>query len=267
MALAMEHPRRHRFFGRNRPVDAPAAPAGTEARVHPLGAGGAGMWTVLLAAWGGIAVFVGPLFGYHPTSSTAWDWSRPNWLLHAIPGAVGVLAGLMLLGMIGARGVGRRSGISLASLLAMAAGGWFVIGPAAYRMLFSTGNAYSQTMSASDNFLHQVGANLGPGALLLILGGMALKAGIANPRVVYEPLGAVAPAGATAAAPASERPVAERPADGERTVHDGTTRMATTDATDTTTGAGTGTHFAGRSEGTAAADEEPVETGRDSKEL
>lgn len=259
MALAIEHPRRHRFFGRRRAADAPAvAPAGTAARVSPLGAGGVGMWTVLLAAWGGIAVFVGPLFGYHPTSGTAWDWSRPNWLLHAIPGAVGVLAGLMLLGMIGARGVGRRSGISFAALLAMAAGAWFVIGPAAYRMMFSSGSAYSQTSSATDNFLHQIGANLGPGALLLVLAGMALKAGIANPRVVYEPVGAVAPAGRTAASDtAAERPVA-----------DGTTRMSTAGTgTGTATGAASGSHFAGHPEGAAGADEEPVETGRASGEV
>ena len=256
MALAIQHPRRHRFFGRNRAADTPAAtPAGTEARVHPLGAGGVGMWTVLLAAWGGIAVFVGPLFGYHPTSGTAWDWSRPNWLLHAIPGAVGVFAGLMMLGMIGARGVGRRSGISLAALLAMAAGAWFVIGPVAYRMIFSSGSAYSQTSSATDNFVHQIGANLGPGALLLVLAGMALKAGIANPRVVYEPVGTVAPAGTAAAGATAERPV-----------EDGTTRMSTTGTggTDAATGTATGSHSAGRPESTAGGDEEPIETGRDS---
>jgi len=218
MALAIDRPdRRRRFiFGRNRgvaPAPAVAAETRTEARVRPLGAGGVGFWTVLLAAWAGIVVFVGPLFGYHPTSGSAWDWTTQNWLLHALPGAVGVAAGLMMLGTIGARGAGRRGGLGLASLLTMAAGAWLVVGPAAYRMIES-GSPYAQPASTNSDFLHQIGANLGPGVLLLILAGMALKAGIANPRVVYEPVGqpAAPAAAAPVAAGSTRRPtVEERP--------------------------------------------------------
>ena len=251
MALALEHPRRHRWFGRNRAVEPGVAPAGAAARVYPLGAGGVGFWTVLLAAWGGISVFVGPLFGYHPTSQTSWDWTTQNWLLHAVPGAVGVLAGLMMLGMIGARGFGRRSGISFAALLALAAGGWFVIGPVAYG-IFASGRPYAQTASAWDNFWHQIGANLGPGVLLLMLGGMALKAGTAVPRIVYETVDDMAPAGT---AVAGERPVADR------RMEDGTTRMAATEPATTGEMPRRGTHVAGQDPAATAADE-PVETRR-----
>jgi hypothetical protein len=162
-----------------------------------------GFWTLLLAAWGGIAVFVGPLFDYRPTSSSAWEWTMQNWLLHLVPGAVGVLAGLMMLGTMGARGAARRSGLGLASLLTIAAGAWFVIGPAAYRW-FESANAFAMTGSARSDFVNQIGANLGPGVLLAILGGMALKAGIANPRVVLEHEGeaGAASAATTTAAPA-----------------------------------------------------------------
>lgn len=253
MALALEHPRRHRWFGRNRSVEPGVAPAGSAARVYPLGAGGVGFWTVLLAAWGGISVFVGPLFGYHPTSQASWDWTTQNWLLHAVPGAVGVLAGLMMLGMIGARGFGRRSGISLAAILALAAGAWFVIGPVAYG-IFASGTPYAQSASAWDNFWHQVGANLGPGVLLLMLGGMALKAGTAVPRIVYETVDDMAPAGA---ADAADRPVADR------RMEDGTTRMATTDPEAATgTMPRSGTHVAGGPDAAATAADEPVETRR-----
>lgn len=257
MALALEHPRRHRWFGRRRAVDPAAAPAGTAARVYPLGAGGVGLWTLLLAAWGGISVFVGPLFGYHPTSLTSWQWTTQNWLLHVVPGAVGVFAGLMMLGMIGARGFGRRSGISLASILAMAAGAWFVIGPVAYRILES-GNAYAQPATAWENFWHQIGANLGPGVLLLVLGGMALKAGTAVPRIVYEPLEGVAPAGAVAAA---DEPVA-----GRRVARGGTSRMATAEPTTSTPAVDreAGTHTTGRG-ATPMAEDEPIETRRTSE--
>jgi hypothetical protein len=249
MALALEQPRRRRWFGRNR-GQAAAPPAGAAARVHPLGAGAVGFWTVLLAAWAGISVFVGPLFGYHPTSRASWDWTMPNWLLHAVPGAVGVFAGLMMLGMMGARGVGRRSGISLASLLAMAAGAWLVIGPVSYRLFEST-NGYAQPATAWENFWHQIGANLGPGVLLLILGGMALKAGIAVPRIVYEPVEGMAPAGTAVA----DRPVTDRPV-ADRTAGEGTTQMPATGTASTGTAPAGGTHFAG-----SAADE-PIETRR-----
>ena len=229
------------------------APAGAAARVHPLGAGGVGFWTLLLAAWGGISVFVGPVFGYHPTSMESWDWTTQNWLLHAVPGAVGVLAGLMMLGTIGARGFGRRSGISLAALMALAAGAWFVVGPVAYR-LFASGNAFAQPATPWQNFWHQVGANLGPGVLLLMLGGMALKAGTAMPRIVYEAVDGAVPAGTA---------VAERPA------ADGTTRMATTGTPTTRTPtAGTSTRPAAGAEGPrrgaadAVAEDEPIETRR-----
>ncbi|HVA73405.1 MAG TPA: hypothetical protein VNF71_02415 [Acidimicrobiales bacterium] len=250
MAWALEHPRKHRFFGRNRAAE-PAAPAGAHPRVHPLGAGGVGLWTLLLAAWAGISVFVGPLFGWHPTSLTAWDWTKQNWLLHLVPGAVGVLAGLMMLGTIGAHGVGRRSGISLASLLAMGAGAWLIIGPVAYQV-FDGGNGYAQPATATDNFLHQIGANLGPGVLLLILAGMAFKAATAVPRIVYGPADAAAPVGGVG----GEAAAADRPAG------DGTTRTATTGTTGsgTTTMPNEGTHFAGRPETAAAAEDEPIET-------
>jgi hypothetical protein len=150
--------------------------------------------TVLFAAWGGISAFVGPVFGYRPTTFHAWQWVTQNWLLHLVPGAVGVVAGLMMLSMVSNRG-GRRGGLGLAALMAMAAGAWFVIGPAAWRM-FESGTPFAPNASANMNFLNQVGANLGPGVLLAILGGMALKAGIANPRVLLdeEPVAAGGPA-------------------------------------------------------------------------
>ena len=212
MTWTIEHPQRHRRFGRNRGTETLPL-AGVRARVRPLGAAGVGLWTLLLAAWGGISVFVGPLFCYRPTSSSAWDWTMQNWLLHLVPGAVGVFAGLVMLATIGSRGAARRGVLGLASLLTVAAGAWFVIGPAAYRW-FESAAAFAQTGIARDDFVNQLGSNLGPGVLLAVLGGMALKAGTANPQVVLErdavpaPKGSgVVPAGAVAK-PADADPVA-----------------------------------------------------------
>lgn len=204
MTWAIDHPEQHRRFGpfgRQRRVE--TSPTGVRAWARPLGAGGVGLATLLLGAWAGICVFVGPLFDYRPTSPSTWDWTMQNWLLHLVPGAVAVFAGLIMLGTIGARGAGRRGGLGLASILTMAAGAWLVIGPSAYQW-FQSANAFASTGSARSDFINQLGANLGPGVLLAILGGMAFKAGIANPRVVLEHEGEaadVAP-GTAAAAPA-----------------------------------------------------------------
>ena len=208
MTWAIDHPERHRRFspfGRQRRVENLPA-AGVRAWARPVGAGGVGLWTLLLGAWAGISVFVGPLFDFRPTSSSAWDWTMQNWLLHLVPGAAAVFAGLLMLGTIGARGAGRRGALGLASILTMAAGAWLVIGPAAYQW-FQSAAPFAMASSARNGFVNQLGANLGPGVLLAILGGMAFKAGIANPRVVLEHEGdpGTAPgpmAGATAESPA-----------------------------------------------------------------
>ncbi|MGH9116182.1 MAG: hypothetical protein ACRDWW_10200, partial [Acidimicrobiales bacterium] len=153
---------------------------------------GVGLLGLFLAAWGGISVFVGPLFGFDPTTSSAWDWTTQNWLLHLIPGACGVFAGLVILGSAPGRRVGRSGGgsVGMAALLMLGAGIWFVIGPAVWP-LFESSSAYAHGASTNMTFLNQLGANLGPGVLLAALSGMALKAGIARPRVaVEEPLAA-----------------------------------------------------------------------------
>jgi hypothetical protein len=178
--------------------------------VRPLGAGGVALFAALIAAWGGIAAFVGPEFGYQPTSSQSWSWTTPNWLLHLVPGAVGVGAGLLMLALMAGRGAWRRSGLGLAGLATLAAGAWFVIGPAAWP-LFESSSPYAPAASANMSFLNQLGANLGPGILLAILAGMALKAGIANPRVTVESAeaGPPAPQSPTRAGP-SEQPASEQ---------------------------------------------------------
>jgi len=143
----------------------------------------------LVAAWGGISVFVGPLFDFRPTSVSAWQWTTQNWLLHLVPGAVGLAAGLMMLGRAAEASVGRRSRLMLAGLMALTAGGWFVIGPALWPT-FESGPAYARAATAGDGFVNALGANLGPGLLLAFLAGMALKAAIAVPRVRFDPIDA-----------------------------------------------------------------------------
>jgi hypothetical protein len=162
---------------------------------------------MLLAAWGGIAAFVGPEFGYRPTTASSWQWTTTNWLLHLVPGAVGVAAGLLIMSRAPAR-AGSRGLQWLGALGALVAGAWFVLGPSAWP-IFESSPAYHAAFSARAEFLNHLGANLGPGFLLAVLGGMALKTGLTNlPGAVAAPS---APMGA--AVPTAPMSAAARDAD------------------------------------------------------
>jgi hypothetical protein len=131
-------------------------------------------------------VFVGPYFGYRPTSSTTWEWTTNNWLLHLLPGGVAVVGGLMVIAASPLRRAGRASApLGLAALLLLAAGAWFVIGPALWPT-FQSSPPFATGTGAWTSFWNQLGANLGPGVLLAALGGMALKASLARPAVAIE---------------------------------------------------------------------------------
>jgi hypothetical protein len=148
-----------------------------------LGAAGVGLVSALVGAWGAISVFVGPDFGYRPSSASAWSWTTQNWLLHLIPGAVAVVAGLLIMSLSPMRRAGAGGGgLGLGALLIIAAGAWFVIGPALWPT-FESGAPFVTGSSAGTSFINQLGSSLGPGILLAMLGGMALKAGIARPAV------------------------------------------------------------------------------------
>jgi hypothetical protein len=112
-------------------------------------------------------------------------------MLHLLPGAVAVAAGLMIMTLSPVRRVsGVRSGLGLAALLLAASGAWFVIGPALWPT-FQSSPAYATGTSAWTSFWNQLGANLGPGLLLAFFGGMVLKASVARPAVaVGEPASA-----------------------------------------------------------------------------
>ncbi len=212
MTLAVHQHKQHRWVRRSEVI----SPSGVRATVRPLGAEIVGLLSVLVGAWGGICVFVGPYFGYRPTSATTWQWTTNNWLLHLVPGAVAVVAGFMILTLSPMRraGGGVRSGIGLMGLLLAASGTWFVIGPAIWPT-FQSSPAYATGTGAWTSFWNQLGANLGPGLLLAFFGGMAVKAGIARPALaIGEPedalaAGAVDPAVAPGGTARSAAPYGE----------------------------------------------------------
>jgi hypothetical protein len=179
MTWAMDRPHGQRWGGHSQPVTS----TGVRPRALPVGAVGVGVLAALVGAWGAISVFVGPYFGYEPTSTSTWDWTTQNWFLHLLPGAVAFVAGLMIASITPSRRAqGGSSSVGLASLLVIAAGAWFVIGPALWPT-FASSAPFASGTSAGTAFLNQLGSSLGPGLLLAVLGGMALKAVIARPAV------------------------------------------------------------------------------------
>jgi hypothetical protein len=164
--------------------EASAAPA-SRAVVRSVGTPIVGFLSVIVAAWGALSVFWGPDFGYRPTSAAAWDWTMRNWLLHAVPGAVGAVAGLLIIVTAPRVRAGAQSVLIIPALLLVGAGVWFVIGPAVWRT-FESAAPFVTGVSASRSLLNQFGSSLGPGLLLAIFGGMALKAGTARPVVAVD---------------------------------------------------------------------------------
>ena len=83
-----------------------------------------GLLVVLLGVWGALIPFVGPYFDYSFGSNTTWHYTADRLWLNILPGAVAVLAGLLLL-----RATTRRAG-AFGGWLGLLAGAWFVVGPA-----------------------------------------------------------------------------------------------------------------------------------------
>ena len=182
MTWAVEHPNQRRWSRRT----ATSSQSGTRVWVRPIGAAEVGLLAALVGAWGAISVFVGPDFGYRPTSAGSWVWTTQNWLLHLLPGAVAVAAGLMILSASPSRRhAGTGAPIGLAALMIIASGAWFVIGPALWAT-FEPGQPFATGTTAWTSFLNQLGSSLGPGILLAVLGGMALKAVMARPAATVE---------------------------------------------------------------------------------
>lgn len=133
----------------------------------------AGLGILFAGAWGGIAPYIGPLFGYKFSNLSSFQWTEPNALLRLAPGAVCVLAGLVLL-IGGARLGGTRAGPWFWGLITVLCGAWFVIGPAAWQLLGHANPILPGLPYSTGTFLNRVGAQLGVGVVLAYFGANAM---------------------------------------------------------------------------------------------
>lgn len=162
---------------------------GPVVRHRPTGAALTGLTAVVVGAWGALAGYIGPYFGFRPVATNAWNWNMPNGLLHLAPGAAAVVAGLMLLAMGPARRSVRGGALTLPAVLLLAAGAWMVIGPTAWPT-FESSTPFALAPSATRNLLDIACASLAPGLVLVMLGGMAWKAATVRsiPVVTEDPM-------------------------------------------------------------------------------
>ena len=142
-------------------------------RARSISLGGVGLVALVASAWGGIVPYVGPTFGFSGDGLGSWHWNLSHAVLALIPGAIGTLFALSLMGRTAAGATARRVGLTFGGLLAVASGAWFVVGPLAWPILV-TGGHYFVTSSPLGELEYQVGYALGPGLILAASGAFAM---------------------------------------------------------------------------------------------
>jgi hypothetical protein len=146
---------------------------GEEARVHAGRAGIAtvGVLTILISAWGALIPFVEPILGFHATGTPSWHWNAAHTLLAVVPGAVGVVMGIVVLWATSQVAAGRgRVSLVLPGLITILSGAWFIVGPRAWPVI-TTHGVYFAPASPLRGLLYQVGYALGTGVILVVCGG------------------------------------------------------------------------------------------------
>ena len=173
------------------------APTGSAIRTVPASLALLGILTILISAWGAIVAYVGPSFGYSADGATSWSWTLSHTVLALVPGAIGLLAGIVIWARSSNLSIGSgRIGLAFAGFVALICGSWFVIGPFAWPVIDNT-HAYFAPASPLHLLANLVGYSLGTGLILAACGAFALGWAVRHQR----PFEAAAAPMSTATAP------------------------------------------------------------------
>jgi hypothetical protein len=136
---------------------------------------------VVLGIWGALIPFVGPYFDYSFGPNSTWHYTNDRLWLCILPGAVAVLAGLLLF-LAATRVTGVFGG-----WLAMIAGAWFVVGPAVSLTWESgRGPIGPPLFGSTRQALELIGYFYGLGALIVALGALSIGRFTARPGLAAE---------------------------------------------------------------------------------
>jgi hypothetical protein len=126
-----------------------------------------GFVALLLAAWAGVAPFVGPIFGFSPDGTASWTWNEVHALGAVAPGAVGVIASFAV-----ATTMARRpAGLASAGFAVFLCGAWLASVPVVWPVLVGP---YFQTASPHLTLADWMGLAIGPGVLLASFGAFTM---------------------------------------------------------------------------------------------
>jgi hypothetical protein len=129
-----------------------------------------GFVALLVSAWAGIVPFVGPTFGFSADGSTSWTWNQVHALGAVVPGAVGIVACVIVM-VCARRPMGLQSAGSLATagLALFLCGAWLAVVPIVWPVLVGS---YFHAASPTMTLAHWMGYSAGPGVLLAGFGGL-----------------------------------------------------------------------------------------------
>ena len=132
-----------------------------------------GLALILLGGWAGVAPFAGPSIGFGFTPDLAWHYTAGRLYLSALPGAIVLLAGLII------AATRSRSFGGFCAFVAAVAGAWLIAGASLIRLLpasqvasITTGNPMGT--STSVRILTQLAFFAGAGALVVFFAALAL---------------------------------------------------------------------------------------------
>jgi hypothetical protein len=129
------------------------------------------LFALAVSAWGGLAPFIGPEFGYTGAGGGSFQWTYPRGLLSVLPAVVGIVGALLVLGASGSWRLREgRASMRLGGLLSLLAGAWFALGWAAWGPIH--GATYLADGTTLRRFSYVVGIAVGPGVLIVAFGAL-----------------------------------------------------------------------------------------------
>jgi hypothetical protein len=134
------------------------------------GFGVAAVLALLIAAWAAIVPFVGPTFNFSADGTSSWTWNEVHALGGLLPGAIGVLACVMLLGAVRQPGASGRARAFWGFTLVLC-GAWLTVLPVAWPVLHS---AYFHAASPTRVLEYWLAYASGPGVLLATFGAFVM---------------------------------------------------------------------------------------------
>lgn len=137
-----------------------------------IGLMSAAVLALLLSAWAALVPFIGPTFGFSADGTLSWTWNRVHLFGAVVPGAVGVLACILILASAGrAYGFWNSAALRMWGFALFLCGAWLTVVPVVWPAIVGR---YFHAASASMTLAHWLAYSSGPGVLLAGFGAFVI---------------------------------------------------------------------------------------------